>query len=56
MDQKHREYCIKLGNPYYTQTDKQCKEMDSFTWNKDTANQANNYSENWAKNSKKFTN
>lgn len=54
MDEKHRQYCIKLGNPY----------MQDDRYNKVNLDQVNepwipvvdNTPEDWQKNSKKFTN
>ena len=54
MDQKHREYCIRLGNPYMREEryeNQEREEMDS-SWIAET--QMKN--DNWIKNSKKFTN
>lgn len=56
MDQKHREYCIRLGNPFmreerYENQFKEAEEVDS-SWVPETQIKE----ENWIKNSKKFTN
>lgn len=56
MDQKHREYCIRLGNPYmreerYQEQFKEAEPLDS-SWIPETKLEQNN----WLKNNKKFTN
>lgn len=57
MDQKHREYCIKLGNPYMM------NENDNYQRNERRKNSFEGFEievedndENWLKNTKKFTN
>ena len=54
MDEKHRQYCIKLGNPYM-ELDKYNKvELEQV--NEPWIPLENNDSQDWQKNSKKFTN
>ena len=54
MDEKHRQYCIRLGNPYM-QDDKYNKvNLDQV--NEPWIPVVNNEPEDWQKNSKKFTN
>lgn len=55
MDEKHRQYCIKLGNPYM-QDDRYrnnniYNQTDNF-WD----NNPDNQNKNWLKSSNKFTN
>ena len=55
MDEKHRQYCIKLGNPYMNDERYQKQyEYDNAEpfWQEQSTKQDNN----WIKNSKKFTN
>ena len=55
MDEKHRQYCIKLGNPYMNdaryQKQYEYDEEEAF-WEQTPRMQ----DDNWMKNSKKFTN
>ncbi|NLC88292.1 MAG: hypothetical protein GX682_05985 [Clostridiaceae bacterium] len=55
MDEKHRQYCIKLGNPYmgenYNKPEFRTETIDSSWIPQDAIKE-----ENWLKNSKKFTN
>lgn len=55
MDQKHREYCIRLGNPFMREeryeNQYRAEEADS-SWVPETQMKE----QNWMKNSKKFTN
>ena len=55
MDEKHRQYCIKLGNPYMNderyQKQYEYNQVDTF-W-RETPTMKN---DNWIKNNKKFTN
>ena len=55
MDQKHREYCIRLGNPFMREeryeNQYRAEEADS-SWVPETQMKE----QNWIKNSKKFTN
>ena len=54
MDEKHRQYCIRLGNPYM-QDDKYNKvNLDKI--NEPWIPVENNNVDNWTNNSKKFTN
>ena len=55
MDKKHREYCIKLGNPYYTVKNEEANETNLSQDNFEIDVEDNN-SDNWLKNTKKFTN
>lgn len=54
MDEKHRQYCIKLGNPYMEsekyQKPYQYDEAENF-WEQPANNNLD-----WRKNNKKFTN
>ena len=55
MDQKHRDYCIRLGNPYYTNEKEQQYDfaepsIEDFFGNEDNDNF------NLQNSSKKFTN
>lgn len=55
MDQKHREYCIRLGNPYMME--ERYKEQfnvdeDDSSWIPENKFQ----DDNWLKSGKKFTN
>lgn len=55
MDQKHREYCIRLGNPYMREEkyEKQFRgEVADSSWMPETEIK----DDNWIKSSKKFTN
>ena len=56
MDQKHREYCIKLGNPYMKKEVQNIKQEASSSWNNYEIPVENNDGDDWLKNSKKFTN
>ena len=60
MDEKHRQYCIRLGNPYmmkdepYNKPINQEERLDN-NWNDEViSNEIQD--DNWLKNSKKFTN
>lgn len=55
MDEKHRQYCIRLGNPYMRE--EQYKQQfnvssDDSSWIPESEMK----DDNWMKNSKKFTN
>lgn len=56
MDEKHRQYCIRLGNPYMKQEffNEQFRgtEQADSSWIPETQMQ----NKDWIKNSKKFTN
>jgi hypothetical protein len=54
MDEKHRQYCIRLGNPYMEQNkyNKVELEPNEEPW----IPVMNNDEEDWQKNSRKFTN
>ena len=54
MDEKHRQYCIRLGNPYMQDEKYNKVNLDKINepWNPNE----NNIQQNWQKNSKKFTN
>ena len=55
MDEKHRNYCIRLGNPYYiNESQTQYEELDISLWDNDDINNIAN--DNLLNNSKKFTN
>ena len=55
MDQKHRDYCIRLGNPYYIEESQtQYEELDDSSWDNFAIN--NDSNDNLLNNSKKFTN
>ena len=54
MDQKHRDYCIKLGNPFMKE-EKYNEPFPEETSN-DWVENANNGNDNWQNNTKKFTN
>lgn len=57
MDQKHREYCIKLGNPYMMdKNDNYQREERRNTSFAGFEIDVENNDENWLKNTKKFTN
>lgn len=59
MDEKHREYCIKLGNPYYIgkENKPQYEEFTNSSWDNFAMNaEESDTGDNWLKNSKKFTN
>ncbi len=57
MDEKHRQYCIKLGNPYMKeeryQEQLKANATDTSSW---IPEESVNEMGNWLKNSKKFTN
>lgn len=56
MDQKHRDYCIRLGNPYYIkESQRQYEELANSSWDNFIIND-NNTNDNLLNNSKKFTN
>ena len=56
MDQKHKDYCISLGNPYYIKESlSQYEELDNSLWDNFAIND-NNENDNSLNNSKKFTN
>lgn len=55
MDKKHREYCIKLGNPYYINEEKTTYKEPTYSW-EEVETEENGATDNWLKNSKKFTN
>lgn len=52
MDEKHRQYCIKLGNPYMNDERYQKQYNEETPWEQ-TFKMQDDY---WMKNSKKFTN
>lgn len=55
MDEKHRQYCIKLGNPYM----KEERYQEQFKINATDSSwipESNFKESGWLKNSKKFTN
>lgn len=55
MDERHRQYCIRLGNPYMMEEryQEQFKTVEeSSSWIPEEKLQNNN----WIKSSKKFTN
>lgn len=55
MDERHRQYCIKLGNPYMREEryQEQFKsEQTNYSWIPENRIQ----DDNWIKNSRKFTN
>jgi len=55
MDEKHRQYCIRLGNPYMREERYQQQfnvNADDSSWIPESEMKDNN----WMKNSKKFTN
>ena len=55
MDEKHRDYCIRLGNPYYIkESQTQYEEFDNSSWDNFAKNE--NADNNLLNNSKKFTN
>lgn len=55
MDEKHRQYCIKLGNPYMRE--ERYKEQFKFNETDSSLIQETNLqNDNWIKDSKKFTN
>lgn len=55
MDEKHRQYCIQLGNPFMGENNykkqNQYNRVDNM-WNEDYRMQ----DDNWLKNTKKYTN
>ena len=56
MDQKHRDYCIKLGNTYMNEENNKV-ETETSSWNNSFEIPVeDNNEDNWLKNSKKFTN
>ena len=56
MDQKHIDYCIRLGNPYYIEKNQmQYNELENSSWDNFSKNE-NNVKFNLPNNSKKFTN
>ena len=56
MDKKHKEYCISLGNPYYTRQEKQYEKITDNSWNNFEIQVEDNNTSNLHKNSNKFTN
>ena len=59
MDQKHRDYCIRLGNPYYIkESQKQYEEIDNSSWDNFAINDDSVKTDDklGKKNIKKFTN
>ena len=56
MDQKHREYCIRLGNPYMKEEKVEPKVEFKNEWNnfENPVDDSNNT--DWLKNNKNFTN
>lgn len=56
MDQKHREYCIRLGNPYMKEEKVEPKIEFSNGLNNFENSVDNLNNSDWLKNSKKFTN
>lgn len=55
MDEKHRQYCIKLGNPYMRQE----RYQEQFKYDQADSSwipEDKYQDENWMKNSRKFTN
>ena len=54
MDEKHRQYCIKLGNPYMGQEKYNKINMEQV--NEPWIPVENNIPEEWLKNNKKYTN
>ena len=56
MDQKHIDYCIRLGNPYYAERSQmQYNELKNSSWDNFAQND-DNVKFNLQNNSKKFTN
>ena len=55
MDQKHREYCIRLGNPFMKDDNykEPFQQQLSNNWIDET--NMNTEDDNWLNNSKKFT-
>ena len=60
MDKKHREYCIKLGNPFMMEEDhyQNKEERKVSSWEGFEIDLEDNSSDdqNWLKNTQKFTN
>ncbi len=58
MDREHREYCIKLGNPYYKSEESKDEDMENNLWGDPNINKynSNNNDNFWLNNNKKFTN
>lgn len=59
MDQKHRDYCIRLGNPYYIKEEAkpQYEEINEDSFDNFQIKVENNTTgEDWLKNNNKFTN
>lgn len=54
MDEKHRQYCIRLGNPYMQ--DEKYNKINLDRINEPWIPVENNNVDNWTNNSKKFTN
>ena len=51
MDAKHREYCIRLGNPYFIKEETKYEELQTMQWDMTEKDE-----EYMLKNSNKFTN